>query len=182
MPRGPQPRPNTGRDARSGYHGAMHDHDAMPAEAAVTPSQRRISIPGLLIATFGTLMLALAAGALWLLVCLAMPRLDPQTWPALPLALVIGTMVRGWMVQARRHAAWLAVVALLVAAAYMRVLLMASDLAGSFGMGFMQAVQHAGPSMLLHLAWLSVSPLDVMVYAVSALAAGVVACNLRPRD
>jgi len=134
-----------------------------------------------MVAAFGTLMLALAAGALWLLLCLAVPRLHPQAWPALPLALPVAALVRGWMIEARRPAAWLSAAAMLVAAAYLRVLLMASALAGSFGMGFLQAVDHAGPSMLLSLAWLSVTPLDIGLYAVSALLAAVVAWNLRPR-
>ena len=157
----------------------MHSHDATPPDLEAA-SRRRTTTPSLLAAIFGTLMLALATGALWLLLCLAMPRIDPRTWPALPLALVVGAMVRGWMIDQRQPAAWLAAIAMLVAAAYMRVLLMATELAGSFGMGFMQAIRHAGASMLLHLAWMSVTPLDVGVYAAAAVLAAVVAWRLRP--
>ena len=163
-----------------GYHGRMRSSDATPP-ADASPGRPTPSAASLLVAAFGTLMLALAAGAVWLLLCLGAPGLDARAWPALPLALLVGPMVRAWMTRARWPAAGMAAVAMVLAAAYMRMLLIASNLAGNFGMDFMQALRHAGPGMLFHLAWLSVSHGDIAFYAASALLAGWLAWRIGPR-
>jgi hypothetical protein len=142
---------------------------------------RSTSIGALLMAAFGTCMIALAIGALWLVLYLAFPRLHAETWLALPLGLLLGPLIRGWIIDAPWPAAVLATLAMLLAAAYMRVLLVASDLAGSFGMGFMQALRHAGAGMLVHLSWLSLDPDDMAVYALAAALAGTLAWRMRPR-
>jgi hypothetical protein len=54
-------------------------------------------------------------------------------------------------------------------------LLMASELAASFGMDFMQALHNAGVGMLLHLAWLSAGPAALTAYLTAAILAGIVA-------
>lgn len=142
---------------------------------------RSTSIGALLMSAFGACMIALATGAVWLVLDLAFPRMHAETWPALPLGLLLGPVIRGWVIDARWPAAVLATLALLLAAAYMRVLLVASTLAGSFGMGFVQALRHAGVGMLVHLSWLSLDPGAMAVYAVAAVLAGTLAWRMQPR-
>ncbi len=123
-------------------------------------------------------MAGLAAGALWLLLVLWMPSLHAHTWLAMPLALLLGPLVRAWLIAAPVPAAILAALAMLLACAYLRVLLVAAHLAGSFGMGFMQAWQNAGTAMLVHLAWLATGPAALAVYLASAALAALLAWRM----
>jgi hypothetical protein len=157
----------------------------MKTQAPDSPARHRepqpASIGATLMASFGAIMMALAAGALWLLLILAIPRLHAETWLALPLAVVLGPLIRGWIIDDAWPAALLAALAMLLSAFYMRALLVASDLAGSFGMDFMQALRHAGAGMLVHLAWLSVTPGAMAIYIAAAILAGTLAGRVRPR-
>lgn len=155
----------------------------MNTHATHSPMNRNpgTSAVGIVVAAFGAIMIALASGALWLLLCLAIPSLHARTWIAVPLAFALARVIRGWVVDAAWPAAVLAALATLLACGYMRVLLVASDLAGSFGMDFMQALRHAGLGMLVHLAWLSTDGTAVGVYALSTVLAGVLAWRFRPR-
>lgn len=129
-------------------------------------------------ALVSSLMIGLAAGALWLLLVMAHPGPLAGIWIALPAAVLLGLVIRHWVLGASAIAALLAAAAMLLAAAYMRFLLAAAQLSGMFGMDFLQAFRHAGASMLLHLAWLSVTPFACGIYLVSALLAAAVAAPL----
>lgn len=157
----------------------------MNTQASDTPATgnqpRPASTGAILAATFGAVMMALASGALWVLLVLAVPWLHAGTWLSLPLAAVLGPVIRGWIIDADWPAALLAALTVLLSAFYMRVLLVVSDLAGSFGMDFMQALRHAGAGMLVHLAWLSISPAAMAVYIAAAIVAGALARHVRPR-
>ncbi|MBB6185631.1 hypothetical protein [Oleiagrimonas soli] len=133
------------------------------------------SLLTLLFSTFSAAMIALAAGALWLLLDLFAPQLQATVWLALPLGLLLGHVMRHWVIDASWPAAVLAVLATLVACGYMRFLLAAADLAGTFGMTYMQSLHRAGSGMLAHLAWISLSPGAIAVYLVAAALAGFLA-------
>jgi len=158
----------------------MNPQASAPSEPQRAPTP---SIGNLLAAAFGACMIALAIGALWLVLYLAFPRLHAETWLALPVAVLLGPVIRGWVMTAAWPATLLAALAMLLAAAYFRLLLVASDLAGSFGMGFMQALRHAGAGMLMHLSWLSLDPDAMATYALAAVLAGTLAWRMpaRPR-
>jgi hypothetical protein len=57
----------------------------------------------------------------------------------------------------------------LLAAAYMRLLLSVIRLAGLFNMSFMQALHRAGFDMLAQLAWQSVDTRTIIVYVLAAI-------------
>ncbi|GAB3027260.1 MULTISPECIES: hypothetical protein [Oleiagrimonas] len=142
---------------------------------------RAVSMTTLLFSTFSAAMIALAAGALWLLLNLFMPSWHTAVWLALPMGLLIGHVMRHWVIDEPLPAAVLAALATLLACAYMRFLFAAADLAGTFGMSFMQALRRAGSGMLAHLAWASLSAGAIAIYIFAALLAAVLAWRGRRR-
>ncbi len=156
--------------------------NAPTSETRPMKAAHATNLPGLLVAVFASAMIALAAGALWMLLCLALPQLHARTWPALPLAVVLGYLIRSWVIDAPRPAAILAGLTLLLACAYMRVLLLAGELGASFGMGFMPSLRRAGADTLVHLAWLGLGRDALALYLIAAaLAAWVAARSRGPR-
>ncbi|MGN2247722.1 hypothetical protein ACFWZ3_13625 [Frateuria sp. GZRR35] len=132
----------------------------------------------LLFAAFSAAMLGLAAGAVWMLPTMALQR------PLPALALVVGVLlalaIRGWVRPAGRVAATLAAGATVLAAVYVDVLTAAARIAGSMGMGLLDALRGAGLAMLLSLAQLAVRPTDIVFTLAGALLAVWIASR-RPR-
>lgn len=141
-----------------------------PARPAHRPSTRT-----LVFASVSSLMIGLAAGALWLLLVLAHPGPLATVWLGLPIGLALGWVTRHWVLEASPPAAVLAAASMLLAAAYMRFLMAAAELSGMFGIAFLQAFRRAGPGMLMHLTWLSLTPLACGIYVSCALLAAIAA-------
>jgi vitamin B12 transport system permease protein len=133
----------------------------------------------LLFAAFSAAMLGLAAGAVWMLPTMALQR------PLPALGLVAGWLlalaVRSWVRPAGRVAATLAAGATVLAAVYVEVLTAAARIAGSMGIGLLDALREAGLPMLLALAQLAVRPADVVLVLAGALLAAWIA-GRRPRE
>ncbi|HET6804033.1 MAG TPA: hypothetical protein VFH59_01145 [Frateuria sp.] len=131
----------------------------------------------LLFAAFSAAMLGLAAGAVWMLPTMALQR------PLPALALVVGALlalaVRSWVRPAGRVAAALAAGATVLAAVYVELLTAAARIAGSMGIGLLDALRAAGLAMLLALAQLAVRPTDVVFTLAGALLAAWVANRRR---
>lgn len=131
----------------------------------------------LLFAAFSAAMLGLAAGAVWMVPTVTLQR------PLPALALVAGGLlalaVRGWVRPAGRVAAAMAAGATVLAAIYVNVLAAAARIAGSMGMGLLDALREAGPGMLLALAQLALRPADVVFTVAGALLAAWVAGRRR---
>jgi vitamin B12 transport system permease protein len=131
-----------------------------------------------LFAAFSAAMLGLAAGAVWMLPTMALRRPLPE------LALVAGWLlalaVRSWVRPAGRMAAALAAGATVLAAIYVNALTAAARIAGSMGIGLLDALREAGLGMLLVLAQLAVRPADVAFTLAGALLAAWIA-GRRPR-
>ena len=132
----------------------------------------------LLFAAFSAAMLGLAAGAVWMLPTMALQR------PLPALALLVGALlalaIRGWVRPAGRVTAVLAAGATVLAAVYVEMLTAAARLAGSMGLGLLDALRGAGLAMLLSLAHLAVRPADIVFTLAGALLAAWIAAR-RPR-
>jgi vitamin B12 transport system permease protein len=116
----------------------------------------------LLIALFSLLtaaMLGLAIGAAWMLPVMLLQRPLPELAPLI--GGLLGIAVRSWVRPAGLVAAVLAGGATLLAAVYVSVLLAAARIAGSMGIGLVEALREAGLAMSLQLARLSLSPGDL---------------------
>jgi vitamin B12 transport system permease protein len=131
----------------------------------------------LLFAAFSAAMLGLAAGAVWMLPTMALQR------PLPALALLVGAMlalaIRSWVRPAGRVAAVLAAGATVLAAIYVDVLTAAARIAGSMGIGLLDALRGAGLTMLLSLAQLAVRPTGIVFTLAGALLAGWIASRQR---
>lgn len=154
-----------------GYHGHLlctlqEPHAFRPTTATRYPLVRLIAP---LFAAFSAAMLGLAAGAVWMLPTMALRR------PLPALALVAGWLlalaVRSWVRPAGRMAAVLAAGATVLAAIYVEVLTAAARIAGSMGIGLLDALREAGPAMLLALAQMAARPADIGFTLAGALLA-----------
>lgn len=132
----------------------------------------------LLFAAFSAAMLGLAAGAVWMVPTMALHRPLPMLAPVAGWLLALA--VRNWVRPAGAVAAALAAGATVLAAAYVQVLTAAARVAGSLGVGLLDALREAGPGMLLALARLGVRPVEVLLALVGALLAAWIASR-RPR-
>jgi vitamin B12 transport system permease protein len=149
-------------------------HASRPSAAPWASSVRLMS---LLFAAFSAAMLGLAAGAVWMLPTMALQR------PLPALALVAGWLlalaVQAWVRPAGRVAAALAAGATVLAAIYVEALTAAARIAGAMGIGLLDALREAGPSMLLALARLAMRPTDLAFTLAGALLAAWVAARRR---
>lgn len=154
----------------------LQEPHAPPSSAASKPPLVRLI--SLLFAAFSAAMLGLAAGAVWMLPTMALQR----PLPALALAAgwLLALAVRSWVRPAGRVAAGLAAGATVLAAIYVQVLTAAARIAGTMGIGLLDALREGGLLMLLALAQLAVRPIDIgLVLAGAALAAWT--AHRRPR-
>ncbi|GLQ97055.1 hypothetical protein [Dyella mobilis] len=110
-------------------------------------------------ALFCSVMLGLAAGAVWLVPTVYLRR--PLPWLALPAGWLLAIAIRQWVHGRRWHAAPFAVLATLVASAYIRVLVSAVNISAMTGYSLVEAMRTAGLPMLLDFARISLSPADV---------------------
>lgn len=126
-----------------------------------------------LFAAFSAAMLGLAAGAVWMLPTMALQR------PLPALALLAGALlalaVRGWVRPAGRFAAALAAGATVLASIYVEVLTAGVRIAGSMGIGLVDALREAGLRMLLALSQLALRPVDIALTLAGALLAAWIA-------
>ena len=149
---------------------------------AVRPSATAWAVPvrliPLLFAAFSAAMLGLAAGAVWMLPTMALQRPLPALAPLVGALLALA--IRSWVRPAGRVAAVLAAGATVLAAAYVDVLTAAARIAGSMGIGLLDALRGAGLTMLLSLAELAVRPTGIAFTLAGALLAGWIASR-QPR-
>lgn len=134
---------------------------------------------GAVFALFSAAMLGLAAGAVWMLPTMQLQR--PLAWLALPIGWLLGLAVRAWIRPAGALAALAAALATLLAAAYVTFLTAAARVAGLMGMGLLQAMRESGGGMLLQLARLSLSPVQLVWFVTGAALAAWCAWP-RPRQ
>ena len=134
----------------------------------------------LLFAAFSAAMLGLAAGAVWMLPTMALQR--PLPVLALAAGWLLALAVRAWVRPAGRVAGALAAGATVLAAIYVDALTAAARIAGAMGIGLLDALHEAGPSMLLALAELAVRPVDVALTLAGALLAAWVASRRRKSE
>lgn len=114
------------------------------------------SLAGTIFALFCAAMLGLAAGAVWMLAAVSLGQV--AAWLALPAGWLLATAMRHWVYPGHRlGAATLAAAATLLAAIYVSVLIAAARIAGSMGIGLVEALRTAGVGMLLELARLGLS-------------------------
>jgi vitamin B12 transport system permease protein len=134
----------------------------------------------LLFAAFSAAMLGLAAGAVWMLPTMALQR--PLPGLALVAGILLALAIRAWVRPAGRVAASLAAGATVLASVYVEVLTAAARVAGSMGMGLLDALRGAGLAMLLSLARLAARPTDIaFTLAGALLAAWIASRRSRPR-
>jgi vitamin B12 transport system permease protein len=133
---------------------------------------------GLVFALICTVMIGLAAGAIWLVPTIFMGRLMP--WLALPVGWLLGRIVRGWVnPNGRGVAAALAGIAMIVASAYLVLLVAGARIAGSLGVGFFDTLRVAGIGLLCDIARLTLTGGDVAWYAAGTLLAMAAALRAR---
>ena len=127
------------------------------------------SVAGAVFALFSAGMLGLAAGAVWMLPTMLLQR--PLAWLALPIGWLLALAVRAWIRPYGPLSGAAAAMATLLAAAYVTLLTAAARVAGLMGLGLLQAMRDAGSGMLLQLARLSVSPIQVGWFAAGVVLA-----------
>lgn len=118
-------------------------------------------------------MLGLAAGAIWLLPIVFLRR--PLPWLALPVGWVLGIAIRQWVHGHKGHAALFAALATVVASAYIRILMAATDMAAMTGYGLIETMRIAGTSMLLDFARFGMSTEDAVWAAIGVVLAAITA-------
>jgi len=126
-------------------------------------------VAGSVLALFSAAMLGLAAGAVWMLPTMQLQR--PLAWLAVPVGWLLALAVRAWVRPSGTLAAVAAALATVLAAAYVTALTAAARVAGLMGLGLLQAMREAGVGMLLQLARLSLSPVQLVWFAAGALLA-----------
>ena len=107
-----------------------------------------------------SIMLGLAAGAIWLLPTVALHR--PLPWLAVPAGWLLGLAIRHWVHNKKWGAALLASLAVLLASAYIHVLIATVNLSALTGYGLIDTMRTAGLSMLLDFARFSLGRLDIV--------------------
>lgn len=125
------------------------------------------------LALVSTLLIGLAAGAIWVVLALYAQR--DLTWLALPLGALLGWVMRAWVTPARWPAIILAAVGMAVASVYMRLLFAAAQVGASLGLGFGEALYQAGLGMLLQVTRMGVHRSELVLYAIAVLVAALVA-------
>jgi vitamin B12 transport system permease protein len=129
---------------------------------------------GAVFAAFCAAMLGLAAGAVWMLLAVSFGQVLP--WLALPAGWLLATAMRHWVCPGQRaSAAVLAAAATLLAAVYVSVLIAAARIAGSLGIGLVDALRIAGAPMLLELARLGMSTAQIVWFLAGAALAAAMA-------
>jgi vitamin B12 transport system permease protein len=129
---------------------------------------------GAVFATFCAAMLGLAAGAVWMLLAVSFGQVLP--WLSLPAGWLLATAMRHWVCPGQRAGgAVLAAAATLLAAVYVSVLIAAARIAGSLGVGLVDALRSAGAPMLLALARLGMSAAEVAWFLAGAALAAAMA-------
>jgi len=111
-----------------------------------------------LFALLSTLMLGLAAGAVWMVPTLYARQ--PLPWLALPAGWLLGKAIRNWVRPAGANAAILAALATFTAALYVNLLTAAARISGLMGLGLVDSIRTAGFGLLLQLAELGSTPTD----------------------
>lgn len=133
------------------------------------------AIGGLLLALFSTVVIGLAAGAVWMVLALYMQ--DASAWLALPLGLVLGWVIRGWVTPHRRYAVPLAAVTMVLATIYMRLLFAAAQVGASLGLGIGEALRTAGVGMLVNVAQLGLRWQELALYLIGVVLAALIAAR-----
>lgn len=110
-------------------------------------------------ALFSTVMLGLAAGAVWMVVTLYLGH--PLPWLALLVGALLAWTIRQGVRRPGPGAAVLAALATALAMVYVNMLIAAVQIAGSIGMGLLDALRAAGFDMLWQLTRLALAPADI---------------------
>lgn len=121
----------------------------------MSPRSAVVALSGLFVAV----MLGLAAGAVWMVATLYIGR--PLPWLAVPVGALLALTIRSWVRPAGIGAALLASCATVLAALYVNLLISGVLIAGSMGLGLVEALRTAGLGMLWQLTRLALSPADV---------------------
>lgn len=127
----------------------------------------------LLLSLISTVMLGLAAGALWMLP-VAFLRWQPA-WFAVPVGALLGWAIARWVSPRNQLAPWLAAGASLLAAVYVSLLIAAVRVAGSLGLELSQTIRTAGPGMLWSLATFATGSSQWIGFGLGAVTAAAVA-------
>ncbi|BDU22792.1 hypothetical protein [Dyella sp. GSA-30] len=125
---------------------------------------------GFVFALICTAMIGLAAGAIWLVPTILVSKLMP--WLAIPIGWILGRIVRGWVNPGgRTGAAVLAGLAMIVASAYLVVLVAGARIAGSLGLGFFDTLRVAGIGLLTDIARMTLTGGDIVWYSAGTVLA-----------
>ena len=131
---------------------------------------------GELFALICALMLGLAAGALWLVPMAMLRRPLPEL--AVLAGWLLAFAIRRWVHGRKWNVLLLAWLATALACAYVRVLMVAANIAAMMGFGLLEAMHTAGYSMLMDMARMRATPTDVFWDVGGLVVAALV--SLRP--
>jgi hypothetical protein len=136
---------------------------ARPADDVNHPAKRSPmnlrNLPLLLFALFSTIMLGLAAGAIWMVATLYLQY--PMPWLVMPIGAMLGWGIRQGVRNAGSVAACLAAVATALATIYVGMLMVAVQIAGSMGMALIDSLRTAGLGLLWQLTRSSLKASDI---------------------
>lgn len=124
---------------------------------------------GGLLAVASASLLGLAAGAMWMVPMMWLRADLPML--AVPLGALLGWTMARWVAPRRGTAALLAAWATVLACSYVALLLATARLAGSLDLGLAEAAGQAGLAMLAALAWLALTPAQLLWFAAGAATA-----------
>jgi hypothetical protein len=134
---------------------------------------------GELFALICTVMLGLAAGAMWLVPVVVARHPLPEL--AVPAGWILALAIRQWVHGRRWNVLLLAWLATVLACVYVRILNVATDVADMMGFGLIEAMRTAGYSMLMDLARLGVTPRDIFWDVAGLVVASIVSLRSTSR-
>lgn len=112
-----------------------------------------------LFALFSSIMLGLAAGAIWMVATLYLRHAMP--WLALPIGALLAWGIRQGVRKPGGLAAVLAALATALATIYVGMLIVAVQIAGNMGMGLIDTLRTAGLGLLWQLTRTSMTASDI---------------------
>jgi vitamin B12 transport system permease protein len=133
------------------------------------------ALPSLFFALLCAVTFGLAAGAIWMVPTMFAGRSLP--WLALPIGWLLGQVVGRWIRSRGVQGGALAALATLLAATYTKCLVVAANIAGMMGIGFVDALREAGFRMLTSLAAASLGWTESMIYLLGAAIAAIAAAR-----
>lgn len=126
---------------------------------------------GMTLTVVSAAMIALAAGALWMVATAYFQR--DLAWLSVPMGALLGWAMRASVTRTPSFAAVLSAAATVLAALYMLALRAGMQIAGLMGVSYADALRQSGPGMLFDIARQNLAPMYPALITGAIVAAAV---------